>query len=87
MGTLIFFVDKDKNVNRITRLHLEDDAGKLTHVPKGTLCDYNRSGTPLMEIVTEPDLNSPLEASAFSVKLKIMRYVILPAIWKRDDAF
>ncbi|EKD93715.1 MAG: hypothetical protein ACD_28C00076G0007 [uncultured bacterium] len=50
----------------ITRLHLENDAGKLTHVRGGTLCDYNRSGTPLMEIVTEPDLRSAEEARIFA---------------------
>lgn len=75
-GHVDILVNKGKKRVRITRLHLEDDAGKLTHVPKGTLCDYNRSGTPLMEIVTEPDLNSPLEASTFAREIqKIMRYV------------
>ncbi|MBU1992724.1 Asp-tRNA(Asn)/Glu-tRNA(Gln) amidotransferase subunit GatB [Patescibacteria group bacterium] len=72
----------DINVNgkkkriRITRLHLEDDAGKLVHVPGGSLCDYNRSGTPLMEVVTEPDISSPEEASIFAREIqKVMRYV------------
>lgn len=60
----------------ITRLHLEDDAGKLTHTAGGTLVDYNRSGTPLMEIVSEPDLRSTEEASLYARQLqKIMRYV------------
>ncbi|MFH0837831.1 MAG: Asp-tRNA(Asn)/Glu-tRNA(Gln) amidotransferase subunit GatB [Patescibacteria group bacterium] len=60
----------------ITRLHLEDDAGKLTHTADGTLVDYNRSGTPLMEIVSEPDLRSTEEASQYARQLqKIMRYV------------
>ncbi|MBN2306669.1 Asp-tRNA(Asn)/Glu-tRNA(Gln) amidotransferase subunit GatB [Candidatus Peregrinibacteria bacterium] len=60
----------------ITRLHLEDDAGKLTHTAGGTLVDYNRSGTPLMEIVSEPDIRSVEEASAYARQLqKIMRYV------------
>lgn len=60
----------------ITRLHLEDDAGKLTHTAGGTLVDYNRSGTPLMEIVSEPDLRSTQEASLYARQLqKIMRYV------------
>lgn len=55
---------------RITRLHMENDAGKLTHRGSTTLCDYNRAGTPLMEIVTEPDLRSADEASAFAQELR-----------------
>ncbi len=54
----------------ITRLHMENDAGKLTHRGSKTLCDYNRAGTPLMEIVTEPDLSSPEEAVAFAQELR-----------------
>lgn len=54
----------------ITRLHMENDAGKLTHVGHTTLCDYNRAGTPLMEIVTEPDLRSADEAVAFAQELR-----------------
>ncbi|MFA7682488.1 MAG: Asp-tRNA(Asn)/Glu-tRNA(Gln) amidotransferase subunit GatB [Candidatus Peribacteraceae bacterium] len=55
---------------RITRLHMENDAGKLTHRGQKTLCDYNRAGTPLMEIVTEPDLRSAQEAVAFVQELR-----------------
>ncbi|OGJ55106.1 glutaminyl-tRNA synthase (glutamine-hydrolyzing) subunit B [Candidatus Peribacteria bacterium RIFCSPHIGHO2_02_FULL_49_16] len=55
---------------RITRLHMENDAGKLTHRGSTTLCDYNRAGTPLMEIVTEPDLRSAQEAVAFAQELR-----------------
>lgn len=54
----------------ITRLHMENDAGKLTHRGSKTLCDYNRAGTPLMEIVTEPDLRSHEEAVAFAQELR-----------------
>lgn len=60
----------------ITRMHLEDDAGKLTHTSGGTLVDFNRSGTPLMEIVSEPDMRSVEEASAYARQIqKIVRYV------------
>jgi aspartyl-tRNA(Asn)/glutamyl-tRNA(Gln) amidotransferase subunit B len=63
---------------RITRLHLEEDAGKLTH-PKGaahSLVDLNRAGTPLMEIVTEPDFRSPAEAKVFLQELrKLVRFL------------
>lgn len=54
----------------IIRLHIENDAGKLTHRGATTLCDYNRAGTPLMEIVTEPDLRSAEEAVAFAQELR-----------------
>lgn len=54
----------------ITRVHLENDAGKLTHRGATTLCDFNRAGTPLMEIVTEPDLRSAEEAVAFAEELR-----------------
>ena len=60
----------EDNACGITRLHMENDAGKLTHVGSTTLCDYNRSGTPLMEIVTEPDLRSTEEAVAFAQELR-----------------
>lgn len=60
----------------ITRLHLEDDAGKLTHVRNGSLVDFNRAGTPLMEIVSEPDMRSAVEAGAYAREVqKIVRYV------------
>lgn len=59
-------VDGEKKKIRIHRLHLEDDAGKLTHIPNGTLCDYNRSGVALMEIVSEPDMRTPQEAGAYA---------------------
>lgn len=55
---------------RITRLHMENDAGKLSHYGSNTLCDYNRAGTPLMEIVTEPDLRSAEDAVAFAQELR-----------------
>lgn len=61
---------------RVTRLHLEDDAGKLTHVRNGSLLDFNRAGTPLMEIVSEPDMHNAAEASAYAWEIqKIVRYV------------
>ncbi|UVI31336.1 Asp-tRNA(Asn)/Glu-tRNA(Gln) amidotransferase subunit GatB [Paenibacillus spongiae] len=61
----------------ITRLHLEEDAGKLTHVDGGyaSLVDFNRVGTPLVEIVSEPDIRTPEEAKAYLEKLRaIMLY-------------
>ncbi|WP_050613899.1 Asp-tRNA(Asn)/Glu-tRNA(Gln) amidotransferase subunit GatB [Bacillus testis] len=60
----------------ITRIHMEEDAGKLTHGAGGmSLCDYNRQGTPLVEIVSEPDIRTPDEAYAYLEKLKsIIQY-------------
>ncbi|MCX6810723.1 MAG: Asp-tRNA(Asn)/Glu-tRNA(Gln) amidotransferase subunit GatB [Candidatus Berkelbacteria bacterium] len=58
---------------RLNRIHLEEDAGKLTH-PAGkdySLVDLNRAGTPLMEIVTEPDITSPAEARQFMEELQL----------------
>jgi aspartyl-tRNA(Asn)/glutamyl-tRNA(Gln) amidotransferase subunit B len=55
---------------KLERVHLEEDTGKLTHVPGGSLVDFNRSGVPLMEMVTEPDLHSPAEAHAYLLKLR-----------------
>ena len=62
---------------RITRLHLEEDAGKLLHgANKESFVDFNRCGSPLMEIVTEPDFRFPSEAKAFLQELqRIARYV------------
>ena len=63
---------------RIKRLHLEEDAGKSFHdrVPGMTAVDFNRSGVPLIEIVSEPDLRSPAEARAYLTTLKqVLKYV------------
>jgi aspartyl-tRNA(Asn)/glutamyl-tRNA(Gln) amidotransferase subunit B len=67
----------------ITRVHLEEDAGKLNHQgadrimgSESSLVDYNRTGTPLMEIVSEPDLRSPREAAVFMETLaNLLRYI------------
>ncbi len=75
-GYIDIEVDGQKIRIGITRLHLEEDAGKLTHVSSGTLCDFNRCGTPLMEIVSEPDIRSKEQASAYAEELqRILRYV------------
>jgi aspartyl-tRNA(Asn)/glutamyl-tRNA(Gln) amidotransferase subunit B len=55
----------------LTRIHLEEDVGKLNHESADSLVDYNRAGTPLMEIVTEPALHSPEEAFAFLTALRL----------------
>lgn len=61
---------------RVRRAHLEEDTGKLVHVNGGSLVDYNRAGVPLLEIVTEPDINSAEEAEAYARKLRaILQYL------------
>ena len=61
----------------ITRIHMEEDAGKLIHTrDRGTLIDYNRAGVPLIEIVSEPDIRSPEEAVAY---LRELRSILLYA--------
>jgi len=61
---------------RVRRVHLEEDAGKLLHGSSGTLVDLNRTGVPLIEIVTEPDLREPAEAAAFMRALRqLLRYL------------
>ena len=62
----------------ITRIHIEEDAGKLNHDPygNGSLVDLNRAGVPLIEIVSEPDLRSAKEAEEYLKKLKaILEYI------------
>ena len=60
---------------RIHHAHLESDAGKLTHFGEYSLVDLNRAGTPLIEVVSEPDMHSSEEARAFAVELhRLMTY-------------
>ena len=62
---------------RITRAHIEEDAGKSLHMPDGsTIVDMNRCGVPLVEIVTEPDFRAPEEAGVFvSTVRELLRYI------------
>jgi len=61
---------------RINRAHMEEDTGKSIHVDGSTLLDFNRSGVPLVEIVSEPDLTSAEEAKKYLNKLQqIIRYI------------
>lgn len=59
---------------KLTRIHLEEDAGKLTHYPSYSLLDFNRTGTPLMEIVSDPDIDDPEEAYAY---LKSLQQILI----------
>ena len=67
--------DEQKRV-RIHDVHLEEDAGKMIHGSSGTLLDYNRAGTALLEIVTEPDLRTGEDAEAFIQQFRtLVRYL------------
>jgi len=73
-------IDIDSQTRRIgiTRIHMEEDAGKLNHDPNRPIShvDLNRTGVPLIEIVSEPDIRSPEEAGAYLRQLRsIIRYV------------
>ena len=77
-GDIEIEVDGKKKVIGITRIHMEEDAGKLIHddVEPVSHVDLNRTGTPLLEIVSEPDMRSPEEAVAYLKKLHaIVRYL------------
>ena len=70
-GAVTIEVDGTEKVIRITRAHLEEDAGKSIHdeVDNATAIDLNRAGTPLLEIVSEPDMKSAEEAVAYARKI------------------
>lgn len=76
-GYLEISVDGGVKKIGITRIHIEEDAGKLIHDDEyGTMIDYNRCGVPLIEIVSEPDLRSAEEAKAYLQKLRtVIRYI------------
>ena len=77
-GNIEIEVDGKSKVIGITRMHMEEDAGKLVHseTEPESHVDLNRTGTPLLEIVSEPDLRSPQEAYAYLKKIhSILRYL------------
>ncbi len=79
-GTLTFISDGVERTAGITRVHMEEDTGRLLHREDAgenvSLVDLNRSGVPLMEIVGEPDLTSPAEARDYLIALRqILRYI------------
>ena len=77
-GAVEFFLDGEKKTVRLVRAHLEEDAGKSLHEDFVGMSgiDLNRAGTPLLEIVTEPDMRSSLEAVAYAKELhKIVTWI------------
>lgn len=77
-GILKFMVDGEEKSIRIRRIHIEEDAGKNTHIDGGnaSFVDFNRAGTPLLEVVTEPDLRSAQEAmEAFKALRQLVTFL------------
>ena len=75
-GCLLIDTPSGKKPITIRRVHLEEDTGKLFHHTTHSLVDYNRSGVPLLEIVTEPDMASVEEVKSFATHLRsILRYL------------
>ena len=91
-GALTFSVNGEARTAGITRVHIEEDTGRLVHDEQvgeqASLVDLNRSGVPLMEIVGEPDLRSPEEAREYLVMLRrILRYIGASTGNMEDGAF
>lgn len=73
-GSLRFHTADGERVVGITRIHIEEDAGKLLHKDGSTLIDYNRCGVPLIEIVSAPDMHTGAEAAAY---VRALRSILL----------
>ena len=75
-GEILIQTEEGEKVIRVLRAHLEEDAGKLTHIDGASLVDLNRAGVPLLEIVSQPDMHSAAEARAYAENLRdILRYL------------
>ena len=87
-GELFIDVNGEKKRIGITRAHLEEDAGKNIHESGQSLVDLNRAGTPLLEIVSEPDLRSSDEAVAYLKKLhSILRFLNISDANMQEGSF
>ena len=89
-GFIEIETSKGKKKIRITRIHIEDDAGKLNHdeLGGGSLVDLNRAGVPLIEIVSEPDLRSAEEVEQYLRKLKsILEYIEVSDCKMQEGSF
>ncbi len=75
-GKILIQTEEGEKTIRVLRAHLEEDAGKLTHIKGASLVDLNRAGVPLLEIVSQPDMHSAIEARAYAENLRyILRYL------------
>jgi len=75
-GYIEFVLNGDRVKVRIQRVHIEEDAGRFHHRGHSSLVNFNRAGVPLVEIVSEPDINSPAQAAEMARSIrKILRYL------------
>ena len=89
-GNIEIAVDGEKKKIGITRIHIEEDAGKLNHddFGQGTLVDLNRAGVPLIEIVSEPDMRSSKEVDTYLKTLKaILEYIEVSDCKMQEGSF
>ena len=75
-GCITIETEDGKKDIRINRIHMEEDTAKQFHSDAGTLIDFNRAGTPLVEIVSEADIRSGSEAAAYVEKLRTLLYYL-----------
>lgn len=75
-GVITIDTEHGKKDIRINRMHMEEDTAKQFHSDAGTLIDFNRAGTPLVEIVSEPDIRNGAEAAAYVEKLRALLYYL-----------
>lgn len=75
-GNIEIDVDGTKKKVRINRIHMEEDTAKQVHTEEGTYIDFNRAGTPLIEIVSEADLRSGKEAASFVENVRLLLYYL-----------
>lgn len=75
-GKITIHTDDGEKDIRINRMHMEEDTAKQFHSDAGTLIDFNRAGTPLIEIVSEPDIRNGYEAAAYVEKLRALLYYL-----------
>ena len=75
-GYVIIDVEGEQKKVRLNRIHMEEDTAKQFHYSDGTYVDYNRSGIPLIEIVTEADMRSGKEAAAYVEKMRNILYYL-----------
>ena len=75
-GKVVIDTEEGTKEIRVNRIHMEEDTAKQFHYPQGTFIDFNRAGTPLIEIVSEPDMRSGKEAAAYVEKLRSILYYL-----------
>ncbi len=84
-GKIVIETDTGPKEIRINRIHMEEDTAKQLHQIDGSYIDFNRAGTPLVEIVTEPDMSNAKEAAAYVEKVRNMLYYLNVSDCKMEE--